>query len=219
MTNTDNETHRGEPRERNLEKAAYYSTNYFQLKQLCSQAHQVRDIYMIKPKSIIEIGIGNGFTSSFLRQAGFEVTTVDINQNLSPDICCSIDELSSTLAGSKFDLVVCCEVLEHMPFDKYEANIRTFREVSDQLYLTLPNYSRSIGFGGFFKLPIFFREFSLYIDVPFPKRLDNEHFWEVGSSAETKKKNILHILKNYYPHVSQGQYALNPYHLSFTAIQ
>lgn len=209
---------RGETRERNLEKSEYYSENYFKLPQLCSFAHQIHDIYRLKPASILEIGIGNGFTSSFLKRSGFDVVTVDINAALEPDICSPIAGLAPLLGGRSFDLVVCCEVLEHMPFANFEDNIEGFRAVGRRLYLTLPNYKRVFGLSGFLRLPKFAPALvEAEIEIPIRKSLDKEHFWEVGSSPLTTRKEIVKRLGRFYPRVDTGRYGLNPYHLSFQA--
>lgn len=208
---------RGIERERSLDMDVYYSDGYFKLEQLCSFAHQIHDIYKLKPRTILEIGIGNGFTSTILKKSGFDVTTADINESLGPDICAPIDSLRHHLHDRKFDLVVCCEVLEHLPFNQFEKSIEIFRSLSDSLYLTLPSYSRIYGFGGFFRLPK--REPSIgswLIKLPGGRVLDKEHFWEVSSSRASSLKQIKSILEKYYNEVDVSYYHLNPYHISFS---
>lgn len=208
---------RGDVRERNLGREVYYSENYFALHQLCSFAHQLHDIYRIGPKSVLEVGIGNGFTSTFLKRAGFDITTVDINRALEPDVCASIDEMPSRLGGMQFDLVVCCEVLEHMPFDFFDQNLEILRSFSKNLYLTLPSYKRVFGFGGLLRIPkVGARNVSLFFEFPINKQLDREHYWEVGSSADTSVDALRQILWKRYKEVTTRRYALNPYHRSFT---
>lgn len=208
---------KGEEREKHLDESVYYSQGYFELTQLCSLAHQISDIGKLKPTSVLEIGIGNGMTSNFLRKAGIDVVTVDINPNLKPDICCSIDELVDNLGGRKFDLLVCCEVLEHLPFHKFEASIAIFSSISDRLYLTLPNYRKSIGFGGFFRLRHAVRKWSLMFEYNNGKRLPEEHYWEIGYSIETGIKNIIKLIKQHYTIQSVSKYVLNPYHTAIVA--
>lgn len=209
---------RGEKRERDLEESVYFSESYFKLPQLCSFAHQIHDIHSLKPTSILEVGTGNGFTSSFLKRAGFDVVTADINPALEPDICSPIADLPPLLSERSFDLVVCCEVLEHIPFANFEDNIEVFRAVGRRLYLTLPNYKRVFGLSGFLRLPKFAPALVGYqIEIPNRKMLDKEHFWEVGSSPLTTRKEIVKRLERFYPRVDTGRYAFNPYHLSFQA--
>jgi len=206
---------RGEGREASLGRDVYFSDGYFAMVQLCSQAQQLNHINAMRPLSVIEVGLGNGFTSSFLKRAGYQVLTVDINENLSPDICCSITELPDRLSGREFDLVVCCEVLEHLPFEQFEQCIRVFSSVGGRLYLTLPNYRRAFGFGGFLRLPRIISLLSLYVPFPFSKKIADEHFWELGSSKENSVKRVRDLLSGYYSSVVVSRYSLNPYHVAF----
>lgn len=208
---------RGEEREKNLDLSEYYSDSYFSLQQLCSFAHQINDIYKLQPQSILEVGIGNGFTSTFLKRAGFRVTTADINPNLEPDICAPIESLKKHLYGKKFDLIVCCEVLEHIPFDNFEKTLSFFSELSPRLYLTLPSYRKVIGFSGWCRLPkLGFKNKSWLLELPTSRALDKEHFWEVGYSRETSLTEINKKLKHFYSSVVSARYQFNPYHRSFT---
>lgn len=209
------ELKRGREREKTLEKSIYYSDGYFSLPQLYSQSQQIHDIHNLRPINIIEVGLGNGFTSSFLKRAGYEVTTVDINQSLEPDVCCSIEEIPSKINDKTFDLVVCCEVLEHMEFEAFERNIKILKLLGNRLYLTLPVYVSSYGFGISIKLPRIRKNIPLYIDIPRNKLLDKEHFWEVGSNKNTSRKSLINILSNYYTNIKTSRYALNPYHMVF----
>ena len=207
---------RGAEREKNLEKESYFNNEYFSLTQLCSFAHQIHDIYKLQPENILEFGIGNGFTSTYLKRSGFTVTTVDINNNLNPDICSSINEIEKILVDEKFDLIVCCEVLEHMPFEEFEKSISIFSNLGKKLYLTMPNYNRNYGISGFLRIPKFgIRSIDFSINIPIRKKLDKEHFWEINSSKFTTIKSINHILQKYYKEVSYSHYRLNPYHISF----
>jgi protein-L-isoaspartate O-methyltransferase len=58
---------------------------------------KIHEIDKLKPKDILEIGLGDGFVSSFLKRAGYDVTTVDINPALEPDICAPLDQMSNHL--------------------------------------------------------------------------------------------------------------------------
>lgn len=213
---TTTKASRGVERERNLEKSVYFSDAYFRLHQLCSFAHQIHDIHQLKPKSIIEVGIGNGFTSTFLKSAGFDVFTVDINPNLSPDLCAPISELPNQLRERKFDLVVCCEVLEHLPFDEFESCMQIFQQIASRMYLTLPQAKKFFGFGGFLQLPkLGRRNVNAYLSRA--KALPAEHYWEVGSAGQTSKLQLSKIIAKYFETVEARHYCLNPYHICFSA--
>lgn len=209
---------RGESREKSLAREEYFNAGYFAQPQLFSLVQQVHDIHSLHPTSILEIGLGNGFVSSFLQRAGFEVVTADINPALEPDICASLSELPQHLNGRRFDLVVCCEVLEHMPFEQFEANIKTMRSIGDRLYMTLPNYKRAFGIGGLFRLPrIPHNAFGWYFTYRQNRKLTDQHFWEIDYSSECRLQNIVSILKHEYSSVRTERYALNAYHQAFFA--
>lgn len=208
---------KGEAREKALDKDVYYSDSYFSILQLYSLSQQLHEIYKLKPNSILEIGIGNGFTSSFLKRAGYEVYTVDINPNLKPDLVSSIDGMPENLPNKQFDLVVCCEVLEHMPFEQFESAIEIFRSYSDQLLLTLPSYQAWIGFSGFLRIPkIGYKQLSLGFNVSRPKKLeDNMHFWELGSHVYSNRRNVIALLSKYYSSVEHGVFIAPRHHEYF----
>lgn len=210
------ELDRGEFREKNLDRDIYFTDRYFELKQLFSFSHQIEIISNLKPTSILEVGVGNGFTSTYLRKAGYDIVTVDINESLNPDICAPLSELESCLNGRRFDLVVCCEVLEHMPFDQFESNLVVLKAIGDRLFMTLPNHKRYFGFGGVLTLPkIKPIEINFHFGTRLLANLPKEHFWEIGYSRETTLKSITRILRTFYKTVETKNIASNPYHRCF----
>lgn len=209
---------KGSERERELARSSYFSDAYFALPALLSQTTQIREIYELKPSSILEIGPGNGFVSGFLRRAGIEVVTVDINPELEPDICAPLSELPSRI-DRKFDLVVCCEVLEHMPLSELDLNIDILRATGRRLFMTLPNAFVSIGFGALVRLPRIGRFLvDAHINLPIKHNLEGSpHFWEVGYTPDCTRRNIMSRLEKRYKNVRSSRFALNPYHYSFIA--
>jgi hypothetical protein len=207
---------KGAEREKTLDPAAYRSDRYLSLRQLCSLATQVHLITALHPGTVLEVGIGNGFTSTFLRRLGIDVLTVDINPALCPDVTSSIAELPSNIAKRAFDVVVCCEVLEHIPFDQFEESLEIFRSYSRRLFLTLPSYSSWVGFSGFVRLPFVDTLINIGAKVRRPKDLSAEaHFWELGSSARTSRAEIGLLLAKRYGTVDHGVFRLNRYHEYF----
>lgn len=210
---------RGESFEKSLSKADYFNEAYFDIRQLMAQMMQIKLIYSMKPKSMFEIGIGNGLTSSFIRSSGIEVLTADINPNLGPDICCPISEVPDKLAGRKFDVVVCCEVLEHMPLEELDRNIEILSAIGNRLFLTLPEYTQSFGLSGVFKLPrVPAKDFFFHLFVR--KRIDlkgTEHFWEVGSEGSSKRNAIVERLKKHFGSVKTGRISFQPNQIYFIA--
>ena len=205
---------RGRERERTLTASAYFSERYFSMQQLCAFAHQLHQIWRMKPANVIEIGVGNGFVSSYLKRAGVPVTTVDINPDLQPDICADLSDLPGLLSG-KYDLVVCCEVLEHMPFYEFGANLDYLRAVGDRLLLTLPSAHRTYGFGGLLTLPRLRVLCDFHVSIPIKGRVPAAHYWELGSEKECSRAVVVKMLKERYGVCKAGRLPLQPYHWLF----
>lgn len=210
-----NQPLRGTERERDLDREVYFSDSYFSMPQLCSFAHQLNFIHSMRPKSAIEIGLGNGFVSTYLRRAGVPVITADINPALEPDICAPLAEVRAHIDAPR-DLVICCEVLEHMPLEELDANLEHLRGLGERLFLTLPNSYRAYGISGLMFLPKLRRLFDLNFNFPSKHPITGgPHFWEVGYTAACSRSAIAKRLNTRYRSVRSGRFALNPYHMWF----
>jgi hypothetical protein len=207
---------KGFERERDLARDEYFSNHYFNMPQLCSFAHQLNFIHAMQPKSIIEIGIGNGFVSTFLRQAGIPIVTADINPALGADICAPLSEVCSYIESS-YDLVLCCEVLEHMPLEQLDENLEYLSKLGGRLFLTLPSSFVMFGCSISTILPkIGNYIFDVNISLPVKHNLSgSSHFWEVGYNKDCSRANIIKKLKQRYTNVRSGRFKLNPYHVWF----
>lgn len=208
---------RGIERERVMSREDYLTDAYFSLEQLWSFTEQIYRIRALKTQHMIEIGVGNGFVSGFLRNCGIEVLTSDINPDLKPDLVVPVQELHLHVKPGEYDLISCCEVLEHVSFEEFEPIIAMFARLCDRLFLTLPCSGRTIGFGGMFMKSWGRRWHSLWMHVPSKRYpLPSMHFWEVGWQKETKVPALLDILRRHYREVETSCFKLNPYHRHFT---
>ncbi len=147
---------------------------------------------------------------------GVRVKTFDINPALEPDVVASLHDIGDFVEPNEFDLISCCEVLEHLPFEHFESAISTFARFSDRLFLTLPVHGQSFGFGGVLHFPKFHRWLGAWLRMPIGQgRLPNMHFWEIDYDRKTRKKEILKVLGRYYESVETGLFKANPYHCYF----
>jgi len=119
--------------------ADYYSFEKYNTKQrMLTYWHQINQVLSCQPSSVLEIGVGTGLVTSYLRHLGIKVTTLDINPSLKPDIVGSVLELD-TLVPQRFDLVLCARVLHHLPFDQFPTAIKNIATVASQnAIITLP---------------------------------------------------------------------------------
>ena len=106
--------------ETNLDRSIYFSDGYFSSRQWMSYRSQIEGVRSYNPHTVLEIGVGSGFVTSILRKCGYSVTTIDINPGLEPDYVGSITDLDNVFQDKSFDVVLCAEVMEHLPFNLFE---------------------------------------------------------------------------------------------------
>ena len=161
----------------------HYYKNYDTKERFCSYWHQIEDIVAHNPTSILEIGIGNGFISRYLRQRGFNVVTSDIDKKLNPDVAASV--LSLPFSNEAFEVVACYEVLEHLPYEYFKKALsETFRVSRSHVFLSLPDANRA------YRLYIQIPKLGLFkklIQIPRLKKIvhhfDGQHYWEIGKAG------------------------------------
>lgn len=164
-------------------KSTYFEGSYLGPPRFASYAYQLREIIGLQPSSVLEIGIGNGLVSYFLKRAGYNVVSLDIDTSLDPDITGSVAKLP--LRDSSFDIACCFEVLEHLPYGRFSDGLAEICRVCRRAaILSLPDANRCYYIG--FRLPkIGARRF--VFELPRLKcpshRFDGEHYWEIGKKG------------------------------------
>lgn len=145
-----------------------------------SYYYQYKKVIALDPKRILEVGPGNGTTSDYLRRVGFDVTTVDYEAALQPDYVADVTNLP--FKDKEFDVALCCEVLEHIPFSEFPVAIKELNRVAKKVLVTVPDHRR-VPFSISLKIP-FFEFFYWSLRMPtFKKHVFNDfHYWEIGKS-------------------------------------
>lgn len=173
----------------------HYCKNYDTKERFCSYWHQIQEILSLNPKSTLEIGIGNGFVSNYLKQRGLNVITLDIDKRLNPDVAGSV--LNIPFSDESFEVVACYELLEHLSYENFEkAMFEIFRVSGSHALLSLPDVNRIYRL--YVQIPKI-GEFQKLI--PFPRlrkpihHFDGQHFWELGKAGYSLKKIINDINK------------------------
>lgn len=178
-----------------------------------SYRHQLELVMGSGYKKVLIIGLGDNIIPSILKSEGFEVYTCDIDPSLKPDFLQSITKLD--LQGNTFEVVLCCQILEHIPFDEMDNVLDRIKAITTKkLIVSLPEKALRISL--MFKLPRI-RNFYFNVVVPlfFRKhKFDGQHYWELGTSENYKRKFLDASIKkfkltNYY------RYQPNPYHHFF----
>ena len=166
----------------------YFSKHYDSKGRFCSYWHQIDEILSLQPKEVLEIGIGNGFVSKYLRDRGIDVTSLDIDKTLNPDVVGSVLEIPFN--NDSFELVMCCEVLEHLPYKHFSRALsEIFRVSVSYVILSLPDYSRVCRFD--IQIPKIAKS-KILIPLPCFKPLVRElkggHYWNIGTAGYPLQK-------------------------------
>jgi len=168
-----------------------------------------------KNDKILEIGPGNGTVTDYLRKRGPNVTTLDIDPDLNPDCIGDITELTKIFEPDSFDLILCAEVLEHIPFDDVETALKNIYEVTScYAIVSIPHFSISVSLA--LKIPLFeIKHWFVRIPFPIQHKFDGEHYWEIGKKGYSVK-NIKRLLNKIgFTIVKEETPILNTYHHFF----
>lgn len=160
--------------------AAKYGHCYDNKARLASYWHQIDESIALGGKSALVVGKGSGLPTHMLLRRGFEVTTLDIQIKLEPTVVGDVRRLP--FSDQAFDIAVCCQVLEHLPFEFFGESLRELRRVIRRgLVLSLPDHGRYSTL-----VPRMLRR-KVVVSLPnirFNTWISNpEHFWEVNTSG------------------------------------
>ncbi|OGD86047.1 methyltransferase type 11 [Candidatus Curtissbacteria bacterium RBG_13_35_7] len=193
----------------------YFGLNYTSKERWISYWYQIDEIIKLKPQSVLEIGVGNKTVSDYLKKLGIKITTCDLDTSLKPDVIADVTNLP--FKKESFDVVICAQVLEHLPFKDFSKALKElYRVTKKSVVITLPHFSITDLYFGIKLIPyIPQKEFSFKVDLPIKHEFLGEHYWEIGKKNYPLKK-IKHeivksgfkIEKSYYPKE-------NPFHHFF----
>jgi len=179
---------------KNLDKNYYSFSTYVSKERMITFWYQINEVLKCKSKNILEIGAGPGVVSSVLKNFGLQVTIIDINKKLNPDICVSVHNLDKVFNERYFDCVLCARVLHHIPFSEFENAIyQIWKVTNNKAILTLPVDDLRIYFS--FKItsrPSIIKTISIPLLVKktilkLTNKLDNYYYklWKVNSQKST----------------------------------
>tara|TARA_S200000501_G_scaffold354337_1_gene374918 strand:+ start:74 stop:682 length:609 start_codon:yes stop_codon:yes gene_type:complete len=145
----------------------------------------------IKPNdSLIEIGIGSGFTSNYLRSKDINVLTVDIDEEKSPDV---VSDATKFIPDKNYDHFCAFEVFEHMKFDEMELILKNIKnKINENIFMSVPIYKKT-PISLELKIKSYWK--SVTLKTPKTKIIDPHHHWELNYKDFTEKK-LINVFKN-----------------------
>lgn len=201
---------------RNKARSNFLSESYNSKERFISYWHQINEIIKLKPESILEIGVGNMFVSKYLKDREYNIVTLDIKEGLESDVIGNV--LNMPFDDNSFDIVSCCEVLEHLPYQDFRtALLEIFRVSKSHAVLSLPDATRNVCF--FIKVPKIREPLRIFLNIPkLMKRLhtfDGAHYWEIGKRDFSLNKIICDIKKTGFTVEKTYRIFEYPYHRFF----
>lgn len=162
--------------------ASHYTfTNYATKGRWASYWHQIDEVLRLRPQQCLVVGVGDSVVLDALRSAVEDVVSLDIDSALRPTYVGSVTAIP--LPSQSVDVVLCAQVLEHLPYEQFEGALRELARVSRHgLVLSLPRLSRawSVRVG-----PIRRRDRIVALTIPLQRRLppNDQHYWEVDAKG------------------------------------
>ena len=176
-----------------VERNHYTFGKYTKIDRWSSYFYQIQLVLSESPEKVLEIGVGEGVLRDYLRAQDIEYTSLDFAKDLNPDVVGDVTNLP--FLDNSFDLVCAFEVLEHLPFEKFQRSIDELLRVSrNKVILSLPHFGPPIILD--IKIPLLPRIKFAY-KIPYFKEhnFDGEHFWEIGKRGFPVSRIIDEITK------------------------
>lgn len=175
----------------------YSFSNYSSERRFLSYYHQVKNIMHLvntnNASKILIVGKGDGVVQKILEAYNdlhnlhLVIKTFDFAMDLHPDILGDLVEIEKLIVD-QFDVILCCQVLEHLPLKESLSVLNQMKKISKFIIVSVPY--KAITVRGTLKLPII-NEFEFCIKIPYWQTrkgmVDSRHYWEIGFNISLKK--------------------------------
>jgi len=166
--------------------------SYMNKRRWNSYWYQIQEVKNTNPEKVLEVGIGHGIVSDYLKKLGIEVTTFDINEEREPDVVGNVLNLTEHFENNSFDTILCAEVLEHLPFEKFtKALSELAASTKESVVLSLPVFGLPIHF----EFSVLKKDINLTTRLPSPIKYEGaqSHHWEINRKGYSKKRVLKEI--------------------------
>jgi 2-polyprenyl-3-methyl-5-hydroxy-6-metoxy-1,4-benzoquinol methylase len=197
-----------------VEATHYNFQTYTDLPRWTSYWHQITETLALSPKTVLVIGVGDNIVGKLLSEQGVQIYTFDFDKNLHPDYEGNVAEIDAVLRDKQFDVILCCQVLEHLPYDKFENILQQLARHAGSVIISLPYSAMKYKFE--VKLPLVKTlKIAVYVHKFFKQyKFDGQHYWEVGTRGHTKR-SVLKSMGKFFTVAKWYVAIYNTYHLFF----
>jgi len=200
-----------------MRERSYLNLNYLTKERWISYWYQIKESALLNKGPILEIGPGNKIVSDTLRKMRFEVKTLDTNPWVNPDFLGNVVELADLTGKNSFGTVLCCQVLEHLPYEEFPRALSNLNKVTMKyLILTLPYTSRGTFKPNLTVKPIPFLKAISWVAILnfFPKefKFNGQHYWEIGAKGYRIGRILNDIKRSGFRIIKHYPIVENPYH-------
>lgn len=165
-----------------VDKGHYAFGSYGFEGRFVSYYHQLKEVLRRGPSSVLEVGAGDKVFGSFIKNnTAIAYTSVDIAGDLAPDVVASVLDLP--FEDGSFDIACAFEVLEHLPFEQFDAAMAELMRVARRsVVVSVPHFGPMLSFS--LKIP-FVPHLRVALKLPFPRRhaFNGQHYWEIGKKG------------------------------------
>lgn len=203
-----------------VDKEHYSFEQYMNDARWSSYYEQIRYAVSEEVHDVLAIGVGDGIVPKLISiiHPTVNVTTFDFDQQLIPDICGDIRMLS-TYVSDRYDVIICCQVLEHIPYNQFESCLTEMKKClkpSGRLILSLPNNGL---------------RFRLYLEIKGRKQLitadihggvckfykkefdyNGQHYWEIDAARKYRKTTVRKVISSHFAILEEYCVRNNSYH-------
>lgn len=199
--------------EKQVDKKHYEFSLYVDIARWNSYWHQIDEVLKTKCNSMLIVGAGDHIVKDVISKYITNIAVVDIDPELNPTYVGSIAELD-TICNEKFETVLCCQVLEHLPFSLFEISISQLAKVcTNYCVLSLPQkYSR-------YRIALYLRNRGRDYQIVRQRKnvfhsFNGEHYWEIGTKGSSLKE-VMSVIEKYFEIEKMYTVKENPYHCFF----
>lgn len=172
---------------------SHYDWSTYNVKgRWASYRHQIDEGLRSRARNCLEVGTGSGIVRDTLRRFGVDVTVVDIDETLGADRVGDVRALPAEPA--EFDVVLCSQVLEHLPWqDVPKAVGELHRVCRTGAIVSLPQSGRDLTIELAIPKLVRHRRVHARVNSPKPWRFDGQHYWQVLARG-TGRRAVRRIL-------------------------